>query len=53
VSQLEGEIHDTETIVLLKWDNRSLMPYSGSVMYRGCGGKEKRDVVVGGREATW
>jgi len=27
------------------------MPYSGSVMEKGCGGKEKRDVVVGGREA--
>ena len=53
MSQLEGEIHDTETIVLLKWDNSSFIPYSRSVMSRGCGGKAKWDVVVGGREATW
>ena len=31
-SQLEGNIHNTWTIELLKWDNCSFMPYSGSMM---------------------
>jgi len=30
-SQLEGKIHDTWMIELLKWDNCSFMQYSGSV----------------------
>jgi len=29
---VEGKIHDTWTIALLKWENCSFMPYSGSVM---------------------
>jgi len=28
----EGKIHDTWTIELLKWENCSFIPYSGSVM---------------------
>jgi len=31
-SLLQGEIHDTWMIELLKWDNCSFTPYSGSVM---------------------